>query len=78
MIRKKSVLFNHLNSDQFSTFLYFYLIHALQEKNKNICDKIYYLNKTLNSIDLFTTEVAMPDIFLLVHPVGTVWVSRIF
>ncbi len=70
--KKKSVLFNHLNSDQFSTFLYFLSNSCFaRKKQRNICDKIYYLNKTLNSIDLFY-EVAMPDIFLLVHPVGTV------
>ena len=34
-------------------------------------DKIYYLNKTLNGLDLFY-EVKMPKIFILDHPVGTV------
>jgi len=70
--KKKFVLFNYLNSDQFSTFLYF-LSNSCFKRNKpkELCEKIYYLNKILNSIDLFY-EVEMPDIFLLVHPVGTV------
>lgn len=70
--KKKLVLFNYLNSDQFSTFLYFLANSCFErKKQKNLCDKIYYLNKALNSLDLFY-EVKMPDIFLLVHPVGTV------
>jgi len=69
---KKKVIFNHLNSDHLATFLYFLSNSCFKNKKHiNICDKIYYLNKMLNSIDLYY-EVKMPEIFLLVHPVGTV------
>ena len=42
MIRKKNqYYFNHLNSGQFSTFLYFLSNSCFARKNKrNICDKI--------------------------------------
>ena len=36
-----------------------------------MADKVYFLNKSLNAIDLFY-EVQMPKIFILDHPVGTV------
>ena len=39
--------------------------------DKTICDKIYFLNKILNSIDIYY-EVSLPNVFLLIHPVGTV------
>jgi serine O-acetyltransferase len=69
---KKKVIFNHLNSDHLATFLYFLSNSCFKNKKHiNICDKIYYLNKMLNSIDLYY-EVKMPEIFLLIHPVGTV------
>ena len=67
-----NVLFNHLNTDQYAVFLY-YLSNTVwrQEKDEELASKIYYLNKTLNCLDIFY-EVALPDIFMLVHPVGTV------
>ena len=66
------VLFNHLNSDHYATFLYFLSNTIwLKSKDARIPSKIFLLNKALHGIDLFY-EVSMPDIFLLVHPVGTV------
>ena len=64
--------FNHLNSDQYSMFLYF-LSNTLyrQQVNIHLCEKLFYLNKALNGIDVFY-EVELPDIFLFVHPIGTV------
>ena len=38
---------------------------------KRLADKIYYLNKLLNSVDLYH-EVNLPDIWLCEHPLGTV------
>ena len=65
-------IFNHLNSDHFCTFLYFLSNSCYSMKlNSIICEKIYYLNKILHSVDIFY-EVELPDIFLLVHPIGTV------
>ena len=71
-MKKDKVFFNHLNSDQYCTYLYF-LSNTLYNDgaNKNIYEKIYYLNKMLNGLDVLY-DVKMPDIFLAVHPVGTV------
>lgn len=37
----------------------------------NLADKIYFLNKTLNGLDLYY-EVLMPKVFHLDHPIGSV------
>lgn len=68
----KQTLFNHLHSDQYAIFLY-YLANTIWCMNGDIqlASKIYYLNKSLHSLDIFY-EVQLPDIFCLVHPVGTV------
>lgn len=69
---ESGVNFNHLHSDQYATFLYF-LANTLYRKGieKQVCEKIYYLNKCLHSIDVYF-EVELPDIFLFAHSVGTV------
>lgn len=36
-----------------------------------LCDKIYYLNKVLNAVDLYY-PVKLPDFFMCEHPVGSV------
>ena len=68
----RHVRFNHLNTDQYAMFLY-YLSNTiwLEEKDDELASKVYYLNKALNGLDAFY-EVNLPDIFLLVHPIGTV------
>jgi serine O-acetyltransferase len=64
--------FDHLNGDHFATLLYFLSNLAwIKFDNINLATKLFYLNKIMHGIDLFYT-VQMPDIFLLVHPVGTV------
>lgn len=68
----KNTFFSHLHSDQYCQFLYF-LSNSLWEisENKPICDKIILLNKTLNGM-FFSYKAGLPDIFLLIHPIGTV------
>jgi len=68
----KNIYFNHLNSDQYASFLY-YLSNTIWEESKDekLASKVYYLNKALHAVDIFY-EVELPDIFLLTHPVGTV------
>lgn len=53
-------------------FLY-YLSHDIYiEYKKNIlCDKLYYLNKILNSVDLFYA-IELPQHFGAEHPLGAV------
>lgn len=67
------VYFNPFHSVQWMTFLYF-LSNSIFKKypeQTKLCDKIYYLNRMLNSVDLFY-EVILPDIFIVDHPLGTV------
>ena len=69
---KGQTYFSHLHSDQYSQFLYFFMNSLWQEsENKNICDKIILLNRTLNSI-FVSYKCALPDIFFFGHPVGTI------
>ncbi|WP_394838070.1 hypothetical protein LVJ94_14255 [Pendulispora rubella] len=64
--------FNHLNTDQYAMYLYFLSnsIHRMQG-DPALASKIYALNKALHALDVYY-EVALPDIFVWQHPVGTV------
>ena len=66
------VVFNHLNSDHFATFLYF-LGNTIwnQTNDTELPTRFFYLNKIMHGLDLFYA-INMPKIFLLVHPIGTV------
>ncbi len=67
-----AIVFNHLNSDHFATFLYILSNTAwIETQDIELPSRLFYLNKIMHGIDLFYS-VKMPDIFLLVHPVGTV------
>lgn len=64
--------FNPYHAVQYMIFLY-YLSHDIY-KNANIgqlCDKIYYLNKVLHSVDLFYA-IELPAYFGAEHPLGVV------
>jgi len=68
----KMCRFNPYHSVQYMTFLY-YLSHDIY-KNTNagqLCDKIYYLNKILHSVDLFYA-IDLPFYFEAEHPLGSV------
>jgi serine O-acetyltransferase len=69
------VRFSPYHSGQWCIFLYF-LANSIFRKERweaarTLCDKLYFLNKAMNGLDLYY-EVEMPDIFFLDHPVGTV------
>lgn len=64
-------VFNHMNADHYASFLYFVSYQAAQAGNEALAERAFYLNKALHGLDLFYA-VKMPDIFMLVHPVGTV------
>lgn len=68
--KDNNVVFNPYHSGQYAIFLY-YLSNCLQDSNKSLADRVYYLNKMLNGVDLFY-EINLPDIFFLEHPVGSV------
>lgn len=65
--------FNPFHSGQYCIFLYFLsrAVFTAHPEARSLADRIYYLNKALNGLDLFY-EVEMPDIFFLDHPVGSV------
>jgi serine O-acetyltransferase len=63
---------NHLHSDQYAVFLWFLSSTVWKEtKNEIIANKLFYLNKSLHGISAMY-NAALPDIFLLLHTVGTV------
>ena len=66
------VLFNHLHGDHYAMFLYM-LSNILYRNGSNLdlCTKIFQLNKYLHCVDAFY-EIELPEIFLFVHPLGTV------
>ncbi len=71
--RQGEPFFNPYHSVQYMTFLY-YLAHTIYQKSPTgslLCDKLYYLNKMLNGVDIFYI-VRLPDFFTAEHPVGTV------
>lgn len=67
----EDVLFNHLFSDHYVMYVW-YLANSLWQANapSDVCNKLYYLNKTLHGLDC-NYNTALPDIFLLFHCSGT-------
>ena len=64
--------FDHLNADHMAALLYFLANTVWRESGDSALPvRLSYLNKMLHGLDLFYS-VRMPDIFLLVHPLGTV------
>ena len=62
---------NPFHANSYCVFLY-WMSHWFSVHNqKTIADKIYYMNKMLNSVDLYH-EVELPEIWLCEHPLGTV------
>ena len=70
--KNKEIPFTVYNSTQYTVFLYFlsYVAYMTDRADK-VAEKIYYLNKVLNSIDIFY-EIEMPSIFGVEHPLGSV------
>jgi serine O-acetyltransferase len=68
-----SVHFNYLNGDHYASFLYLLsnTVYRLSPDKVELATKIFLLNKYLHGVDVFY-EIELPDIFLFVHPVGTV------
>lgn len=68
----KETVFDYLHGDHYSMFLYF-LSNTIFTANYDIdvSKKLFLLNKALFGIDIFY-EIYLPDIFLFVHPLGTV------
>ncbi len=69
---KREAYFNPFHSIQWMIFLY-NLSHTIYVKGSEtkICDKIYYLNKLLNGVDLFYA-IELPKIWGAEHPLGCI------
>jgi len=68
----KDFLFNHLNGDHYAMYLYILSNSVWQiEGEEELASKIFLLNKFLHGIDIYY-KISLPNIFLFVHPVGTV------
>lgn len=72
-IRDGEIYFSTYHSGQYCIFLYLLSrqVYLNDPKNTALADKIYYLNRTLNGLDIFY-EVEMPEAFHLDHPLGSV------
>ena len=71
--RNGETYFNPFHSGQYTVFLY-YFSNTIYKKVKDqirLADKVYYLNKLMNSCDLFY-EVELPKYFMLDQPMGSV------
>ena len=71
--KKGDILFNTFHSGQYTIFLY-YLSREMYKKSlcsTVLLEKIFYLNKMLNSVDLYY-EVDLPKVFHAGHPLGSV------
>lgn len=70
--------FSHLHADQYAQFLYFYSNSLWTiSQNRNICDKVMYLNRILNNF-MFSYKANLPDIFFLGHPVGSILGNAVY
>ena len=65
------IIFNHLNSDHYCSFLYLTSNAAYLDNATDLATKLFLLNKYLHGIDLYF-KVTLPEVFMLVHPVGSV------
>lgn len=63
--------FNPFHSGQYCIYLY-YLGHSLARAGAlSLADRVYYLNRALNGVDLFH-QVHLPEVFCVEHPLGAV------
>lgn len=70
--REEQVYFNHLHLDQYSQFLYFFSNSLWKNTQQDdLCSRIVLLNRCLSGC-WFSYKGNFPNIFILVHPVGSV------
>lgn len=70
--RDGETFFDPLHGCQWTQFL-FTLSNEINHRGgvRSVCDKIYALNRTLGSVDLYY-EIELPDVFTFDHPLGAV------
>src|SRR5262245_36587483 len=62
---------SHLHGDRYATFLAYLARELALAGHADPAARVYLLNKARHGLDLFY-EVALPEVLLLVHPVGSV------
>ena len=64
--------FNHLHGDHYAIYLYF-LANTIFSSggDEELASRVFLLNKALHGCDIFY-GITLPEVFLLIHPVGTV------
>lgn len=62
---------NPFNSVMYCNFLYWLGRQAFKRDDRDLADKIYYLNKTLNNVELYY-EIELPRHWNCEHPLGAV------
>ncbi len=65
------------NSVMNCIFLYWLSRELFLNRKSELADKVYYLNKALNSVELFY-EVKLPDIWTCEHPLGSVMGKAVY
>jgi len=72
-LQNGEAFFNPYISTQYTIFLYYFAntIYKSELEQSELCDKLYYLNKSLNALDILYA-VDLPDFFMCEHPVGSV------
>lgn len=65
-----AIRFDAYHSIQWMSFLY-YLSHNLWLNKSSLCDRVYYLNKIMHSVDLFYA-IDLPSVWSAEHPLGSV------
>ncbi len=66
------VRFNPFHSVQYMTFLYTIANEVYRNgETSTLSDKLYYLNKTMNGLDMFYA-IELPEVWSAEHPVGSV------
>ncbi|HRJ10155.1 MAG TPA: hypothetical protein PK490_19135 [Prosthecobacter sp.] len=66
-----AVVFNPFHSGQYCIFLYYLGRELSLQGAAGLADRVYYLNRALNGVDLFH-QVELPDVFCVEHPLGSV------
>lgn len=67
----KDAFFNPFHSVQWMIFLYYLSNRIYRTGGGKICDKLYYLNKLLNGVDLFYA-IELPKLWGAEHPLGSI------
>ncbi len=66
-----ATIFNPYHSGQHTTFLYFLSCEAAALGKTTLADKIYYLNRMMNGLDLFY-HTKLSEVFFMDHPLGSI------